>query len=87
MKVPRQKFVNTTAKNFKRPRQKFVDIAVKVCYITAEVEEKFKQKGTGKVPVRILRQRHKMVERDAHEEEEGIHNYFSKVRADLLRKH
>ena len=44
---------------------------------TAEVEVKFK--GTCFVPVPINRQRHTIAERDAHEEEEAIRDYFSKA--------
>lgn len=39
---------------------------------------KFKRKGTCIVPVPLLHERHKVVERDAHEEEEAIRDYFSK---------
>ena len=46
---------------------------------TAEVEVKFKRKGTCFVPVPIHRQRHTIAERDAHEEEEAIRDYFSKA--------
>ena len=64
-------------KNSKTPRQTFVDTTAKVC--ERHVARKWKWNLSGS-PVPVLRQKHKMAERDAHEEEAAIRDYFSKLK-------